>query len=124
MRFENFIFIFIHYDKVKLSANPEKISSVIIEPSKMGESNFNNDFNWDYALYLTIHEKCACFSRYSEYVLREKRFIAVSDCDQTNKQEPSFHCINRFMDSESSCDIPWLKKSLKVYFVSQHCTFI
>ena len=79
MRFENFIFIFIHYDKVKLSANPEKISSVIIEPSKMGESNFNNDFNWDYALYLTIHEKCACFSGYSEYVLREKRFIAVSD---------------------------------------------
>ena len=85
----------------------------------MGESNFNSDFNWDYALYLTIHEKCACFSGYSEYVLREKRFKAVSNCDQTNQQEPSFHCINRFMDSESSCDIPWLKESQKVYFVSQ-----
>ena len=101
-----------------MHADPEKISSVIIEPSKMGESNFNSDFNWDYALYLTIHEKCACFSGYSEYVLKEKRFKAVSDCDKTNQQEPSFYCINRFMDSESSCDIPLLKE-VKSIFSSQ-----
>ena len=85
----------------------------------MGESNLNSEFNWENALYLTIHEKCACSSGYSEYILKEKKFKAVSNCDKTNKQEPSFHCINRFMDSESSCDIPWLKASQKVYFISQ-----
>ena len=79
------------HDQIKLSASPEKVSSVIIEPSKMGKSNFNSDFDWENVMYLTIHEKCACSSGYSEYVLKEKRFKAVSDCDQTNQQESSFH---------------------------------
>ena len=56
-------------------------------------------------MFFTIHENCG----YSEYVLKEKRFKYVANCDQTNQQEPSFHCFNRFMDSESSCNIPWLE---------------
>ena len=99
---------FIHY-KVKLHANPEKISYITIEASDLGESNFNNNFDWENAMFFTIHENCGCSSGYSEYVLKEKRFKDVANCDQTNQQEPSFHCFNRFMDSERSCNIPWLK---------------
>ena len=75
----------------------------------MGESSFNNNFDWEKTMFFTIHESCGCSSGYSEYLLIEKRFKDVSSCDQTNQQEPSFHCFNRFMDSESSCNIPWLK---------------
>ena len=86
----------------------------------MGESNFNSGLNWENVLFFAIRERCACSSGYSEYMLREKRFKDIANCDQMNQQEPSFHCMNRFMDSESSCDIPWLKtvKIQKVFFLS------
>ena len=85
----------------------------------MGESNFNNNFDWENAMFFNIPEKCACSSGYSEYMLKEKRFKNVADCDKTNKQEPAFYCINRFMDNESSCDIPWLKKVKSTFFNSR-----
>ena len=104
---------------MKLHADPEKISYVTIEASNLGESNFNNDFNWESAMFFTIRQKCGCSSEYSEYMLKEKRFRGIANCDQTNQQEPSFHCMNRFMDSESFCDIPWLKavKTQTVFFL-------
>ena len=111
-------FYFIH-EKIKLYADPQKISSIIIEASKMGESNFNNNlWYWQNAMFFTIRQKCGCSSGYSEYLLKEKRFKDIANCDQTNQQEPSFHCMNRFMDSESSCNIPWLNavKTQKVFF--------
>ena len=108
LRICNLHFFLIHY-KVKLYANPEKTSYVTVEVSKLGESNFNNNFYWEDAMFFTIRERCACSSGYSEYLMREKRFKGIANCDQTNQQEPGFHCINRFMNSESSCDIPWLK---------------
>ena len=67
-------------------------------------------------MFFTIPEKCACSSGYSEYMLKEKRFKHVANCDKTNQQEPAFHCFNRFMDSESSCDIPWLKEVKSIFF--------
>ena len=100
-----------------MHADPEKISYVTIEASKMGESNFNNNFDWENAMFFKIPEKCECSTGYSEYMLKEKRFKNVANCDKTNKQEPAFHCINRFMDSESSCNIPWLKKVKSIIFI-------
>ena len=101
-----------------MHADPEKISYVTIEASKIGESNFNNNFDWENAMFFKIPEKCECSTGYSEYMLKEKRFKNVANCDKTNQQEPAFHCINRFMDSESSCDIPWLKKVKSIIFTS------
>ena len=97
-----------------MHADPEKVSLATVEASEMGESNFNNNFDWENAMFFTIHEK----SGYSEHLLKEKRFKYATNCDQTNEQEPAFYCINRFMDSESSCDIPLLKE-VKSIFSSQ-----
>ena len=82
------------------------MSTVTIEPTKMGESKFNsNKFDWSNTMFLAIQEKCDCSSGYPEFNIKRKTYKRIPtngyNCDKSN-QKKSFDCINTFLASERS----------------------
>ena len=84
------------------------ISTATVEFSRNGESKFNSQLNWENSLYL-YHDTC-CRVVTPIYRLSWERLKRVENCNSEKPKTPLFDCVDQFLVSKSSCDIPWLKK--------------
>ena len=94
--------------------------------TRRNDSKLNsNKFDWSNALYLPIQENCNCYSGYPDYDLRRKTLKKISrnnyNCDKSN-QRKSFDCINKFLASETSCNVSGLKMYSQKEDGMEQCT--
>ena len=78
-----------------------------IEMRTKGESKFNHELNWSDILFISTTS--SEITSYDLRALQLKRSPLISNCDITNSKQP-FDCINKFLASNTPCEIPWLKR--------------
>ena len=66
-----------------------------------GESRFNHGLEWANVLFVTMSDIATSYN----LRMHQKR---NKKCDK-NRDPHLFACVNKFLASESSCEIPWLK---------------
>ena len=72
------------------------------EMTNKGESRFNHGLEWANVLFVTMTDIATSYN----LRMHQKR---NKKCNK-NRDPHLFACVNKFLASESLCEIPWLKK--------------